>query len=206
MIILTASKDDIGELTDLWQTCFGDDDDYIGAFMRSRFVPEHTLIGREDGKICSALYLLDGKVRIAGEAFDAAYLYAACTHPDFRSRGYMGELLCSAESLCRDSGLDYICLVPAEDSLFDYYSRFGYRPAFEEKLLKIDRSHLELIADGNAEIEELTAENMQTVRNACLCGIDCFVWDIDALQYAIDENANAGCKSVAASSSGRALA
>lgn len=44
---------------------------------------------------------------------------------------------------------------------------------------------------------------MQTVRNACLCGIDCFVWDIDALQYAIDENANAGCKSVAASSSGR---
>ena len=206
MIILTASKDDIGELTDLWQTCFGDDDDYIGAFMRSRFVPERTLIGREDGKICSALYLLDGKVRIAGEAFDAAYLYAACTHPDFRSRGYMGELLRSAESLCRDSGLDYICLVPAEDSLFDYYSRFGYRPAFEEKLLKIDRSHLELIADGNAEIEDLTAENMQTVRNAYLCGIDCFVWDIDALQYAIDENANAGCKSVAASSSGRSSA
>ena len=102
MIISTASKDDIGELTDLWQTCFGDDDDYIGAFMRSRFVPERTLIGREDGKICSALYLLDGKVRIAGEAFDAAYLYAACTHPDFRSRGYMGELLRSAESLCRD--------------------------------------------------------------------------------------------------------
>ena len=31
MIISTASKDDIGELTDLWQTCFGDDDDYIGA-------------------------------------------------------------------------------------------------------------------------------------------------------------------------------
>jgi len=46
---------------------------------------------------------------------------------------------------------------------------------------------------------------MQTVRNACLCGIDCFVWDIDALQYAIDENANAGCKSVAASSSAGAL-
>ena len=83
MIISTALKEDIGELTDLWQTCFGDDDDYIGVFMRSRFVPEHTLIGREDGKICSALYLLDGKVRIAGEAFDAAYLYAACTHPDF---------------------------------------------------------------------------------------------------------------------------
>ena len=118
----------------------------------------------------------------------------------------MGELLRFAESLCRDSGLDYICLVPAEDSLFDYYSRFGCRPAFEEKLLKIDRNHLELIADGNAEIEELTAENMQTVRNACLCGIDCFVWDIDALQYAIDENANAGCKSVAASSSGRSSA
>ena len=132
MIISTALKEDIGELTDLWQTCFGDGDDYIGAFMRSRFVPERTLIGREDGKICSELYLLDGKVRIAGEAFEAAYLYAACTHLDFRSRGYMGELLRSAESLCCDSGLDYICLVPAEDSLFDYYSRFGYRPAFEE--------------------------------------------------------------------------
>lgn len=206
MIVSIASKEDIGELTALWQLCFGDDRDYIGAFMRSRFVPERTLIGREDGRICSVLYLLDGKVRIAGEAFDAAYLYAACTHPDFRSRGYMGELLRSAESLCRDAGLDYICLVPAADSLFDYYSRFGYRPAFEEKLLKIDRRHLELVADGGAKIEELTAENMQTVRNACLCGIDCFVWDINALQYAIDENTNAGCKSVAASSSGRCSA
>ena len=182
MIISTASKDDIGELTALWQTCFGDDDDYIGGFWPPPLRPPRPPMGGADGKICSALYLLDGKVRIAGEAFDAEYLYAACTHPDFRSRGYMGELLCSAESLCRDSGLDYICLVPAEDSLFDYYSRFGYRPAFEEKLLKIDRSRLELIADGNAEIEEFTAENMQAVRNACLCGIDCFVWDIDALQ------------------------
>ena len=125
MIISTASKDDIGELTALWQTCFGDDDDYIGACMRSRFAPELTPIGREDGEICSALYLLDGKVRIAGEAFAAEYLYAACTHPDFRSRGYMGELLCSAELLCRNSGLDYICLVPAEDSLFDYNSSYG---------------------------------------------------------------------------------
>ena len=110
MIISTALKEDIGELTDLWQTCFGDDDDYIGAFMRSRFVPERTLIGREDGKICSALYLLDGKVRIAGEAFDAAYLYAACTHPDFRSRGYMGELLRFAESLCRPD-MSFSCII-----------------------------------------------------------------------------------------------
>lgn len=206
MIISTSSKEDIGELTVLWQICFGDDDEYVGAFMRDRFVPEHTLVGREGGRICSALYLLRGKVRIAGEAFDAAYLYAACTHPDFRSRGYMGELLRSAEKLCRDSGLDYICLVPAEDSLFDYYSRFGYRAAFEEKLLTVERSHLELIADKSAELVPLAAEDMQIVRNACLCGIDCFVWDIDALRYAIDENANAGCKSVAASASGRCSA
>lgn len=66
MIVSIASKEDIGELTALWQLCFGDDRDYIGAFMRSRFVPERTLIGREDGRICSVLYLLDGKVRIAG--------------------------------------------------------------------------------------------------------------------------------------------
>ena len=120
MTVSASTKEDIGELIALWRTCFGDDEEYISAFMRARFVPERTLVGREDGRICSVLYLLDGKVRIAGEAFEAAYLYAACTHPDFRSRGCMGELLRAAESLCRDLGLDYICLVPAEDSLFDY--------------------------------------------------------------------------------------
>lgn len=206
MTVSASTKEDIGELIALWRTCFGDDEEYISAFMRARFVPERTLVGREDGRICSVLYLLDGKVRIAGEAFEAAYLYAVCTHPDFRSRGCMGELLRAAESLCRDLGLDYICLVPAEDSLFDYYSRFGYRSAFEEKLMTVDRRHLELIADSGAQIVRLTSDGMQTVRNACLCGIDCFVWDIDALQYAIDENANTGCKSVAASSSGRCSA
>ena len=50
MTVSASTKEDIGELIALWRTCFGDDKEYISAFMRARFVPERTLVGREEAE------------------------------------------------------------------------------------------------------------------------------------------------------------
>lgn len=206
MIVSTASNNDISELSTLWQICFGDTEQYISAFMEDCFEPRNTVTVRENGVICSALYLLRGRVRISGEYFTAAYLYAACTHPDYRSKGFMGKALRFAEKLCADEGLDYICLVPAEDSLFDYYSSFGYVSAFEEKRLCVNRKQLELLSNGSACVDVPSAEDVALVYSDMLMGNDCFVWDIPELCYAMKENKNAECKSVAAFVDGRCTA
>lgn len=207
MTVGCALTEDRNAILKLWQLCFGDNEDYINAFLDYRFKPENTLIARENGEICSMLFLLDGgKIRISGEEFSSAYLYAACTHPDKRSRGIMGKLLKAAQTKCRDGGLDYICLVPAEDSLFEYYAKYGYKSAFEEKRFSLARRQLELIADRNAEVGELTTQDMLSVRTASLSSSDCFIWDAAATDYALRENLNAECKSAAAFAGGRCTA
>lgn len=206
MTVSIASNNDIAELSRLWQLCFGDTEEYISAFMRDCFEPQNTVTVRENGVMCSALYLLDGRVRISGEYFSAAYLYAACTHPDYRSKGLMGKALKFAERKCADEGIDYICLVPAEDSLFDYYSRFGYTSVFEEKGLLLNRRQLELLSNPSVRTGLPSGEDVLTVYSDMLAGDDCFVWSIPKLCYAIKENENAECKSVAAFTDNRCTA
>ena len=36
MTVSASTKEDIGELVALWHTCFGDDEEYISAFMGER--------------------------------------------------------------------------------------------------------------------------------------------------------------------------
>jgi GNAT superfamily N-acetyltransferase len=63
---------------------------------------------------------------IGGNTFQ--YIYAAATHPDYRSRGLFGELLRFALDTAKDKGYAGSFLHPAEPSLTAYYARFGYRP------------------------------------------------------------------------------
>lgn len=65
-----------------------------------------------------------------GEAVPAAYLYAVCTAPALRGRGHCRLLLQEAEQDLKRQGIRAAVLVPAEESLFGFYARFGYRTVF----------------------------------------------------------------------------
>lgn len=112
----------------LWQEAFGDSEEYINFFLNTHsgcaFVP---LV--ENSELLSALYLIDGELN----GVDGFYLFAAATFREHRSKGYMARLLKLAEEKAKQKGKSFIALVPAEKSLFDYYSRFGYQTAFYAK-------------------------------------------------------------------------
>lgn len=112
----------------LWREAFGDSEEYINFFLDTHkgctFVP---LV--ENGVLVSALYLIDGAL----DDVDGFYLFAAATFKAHRSNGYMARLLELAEEKAREKGKSFIALIPAEKSLFDYYSRFGYKTAFYAK-------------------------------------------------------------------------
>ncbi len=206
MTIGFAEQSEKTNLAELWKICFGDDDKYISGFFENRFKPEETLVIKEDGAVRSMLFLLSGAVKADGEIFSAAYLYGACTHPDYRGKGFMGALLDAAKDSCSKKGLDFICLVPAQESLFAYYAGHGYKNAFEEKTLFLSRRQLRFVADEEVEVGELTASEMFKVRQAALSSCDCFVWDKDAVEYAILENRLGDGGEVACFSEGRCVA
>ncbi len=112
----------------LWQEAFGDSEEYI-RFFHSSHCGCHCLTLAESGELTSALYLIDGN--LCGE--NGYYLFAAATLKKHRGKGCMASLLEKAKRFALENKKSFIALVPAEKSLFDYYSRFGYKTAFYAK-------------------------------------------------------------------------
>lgn len=54
------------------------------------------------------------------------YIFAACTHPDFRRRGLMEALLQNAYTTALEDGMQGVFLRPASDALTRYYMQRGF--------------------------------------------------------------------------------
>ncbi len=46
-----AVREDIPALRKIWEQCFGDSEVYLDFYFRNRFIPEDTLIVREEGNL-----------------------------------------------------------------------------------------------------------------------------------------------------------
>ncbi len=114
-------------LTELWAEAFGEDYDYIDLLFDPSAEAPECFAELSSDRIVSALYLLKGEILLEGRLFRGRYLYAAATFESHRSKGYMAKLIREALAYCRNESLDFICLVPADEGLYDYYSRFGFR-------------------------------------------------------------------------------
>lgn len=159
MILVRFESEEIrSQALALWLEAFGGEADYVDFFLDTHEACV-CLTEQENGKLCSALYLLDGK--LCGKP--AYYLYAAATFKEYRGKGCMSRLLGKAEEYALKKGRAYIVLVPAEESLFDFYSRFGYKTCFYAKKQNMNE---DFFIDKNK----------------------CFVWHKAHLQYIRSEN------------------
>lgn len=177
MIRLSVETDREG-LTALWKEAFGDSEDAIGLFLDNRYIPENTVVSEDDGKITSMLFLLDGKLSVKGKLYNSYYLYAAATLKDFRGRGLMAKLLHFSENLAKERNIDFICLKPAEESLYCFYEKYGYRHVFTTKVFTADRN----------TVSDLSFE--------CNGNSDVFIWDNQALDYAEKQHVFYGGKAI----------
>lgn len=189
MVRFSYDSDREGIIT-LWQEAFGDLRKDIDFFLDSRYKPENTLVYDYDGKIASVLFLLDGEMHISGKDYPSYYLYAACTLNEFRGRGLMSELLAFARVTAEKRGRYFICLKPAEESLFTFYEKHGYISAFSKKIVTFSdvSSSASIISDSLSKID------ITQTRDSVYTDIDYFKWDNNAVNFAIIQNENYGGK------------
>ncbi len=126
-----SRREEVPQLARLWKVCFGDADDYIAHYFSAYYRPDRALVLEDGGKICSML-LTFPNVLVTGEGKEvpACYIYAFCTAPEARSRGYGRRLLAWAEEQAARQGCQLAVMVPGEASLFDFYETLGYRTVF----------------------------------------------------------------------------
>ena len=116
------------DFIDLYLLCFTDDS-HDDAEALWNMTPENRIIAiGAEGLPCSMMVLMDGKLVLGKEEYPLYYVYAACTHPQYRKQGKMGELIQLAYNKALNEGKKGLFLNPASESLVQYYASHGFKP------------------------------------------------------------------------------
>lgn len=162
-----ATAQDRADIHRLWQAEFGDDSGFIDAFC-ARCGWDRILLLWEDGAARALTAIPQMSVALPdGTEGTVGYVYAHTTLKEHRGKGFGRMLLNYADFCLQNRGADGVVLVPAEESLFDYFARSGYQKGFV--LSERTGDPAAEIPDG-AALCPVTPEEYRTLREQCLKG------------------------------------
>ena len=138
----------IANLKKLWQEAFDDPEEFTSLFFQEAYAPERCHCITENGVPVSALYWFDSTIN----GHKLAYLYAVATLKSHQGRGLAGQLMRETHDILKSQGYAGAILVPAGESLFGYYRKFGYEAATTRIWLTCQAG------DVPVQIREISAE------------------------------------------------
>lgn len=166
------------QLIELWRLCFDDTEDFIQLYFDRVYTEENALTIEVNGAIVSALQMIPYTMGFCDSELTVSYIAGACTHPEHRGKGYMGELLNEAFRIMRQRNYDLTALIPANSSLFEYYRRYGYTEIFDyslieeelpEVLIPNEGIQLTAIDEKSAELEKIYAYFDRKLKERACC-------------------------------------
>ncbi len=208
--VVYANERDVDSIKRIWQTCFGDSEDYVRFYLAHRFEVENMLVIHQDGRPVSMASFLPVLLKRGQEWIPARYVYAVGTLPEYRGRGYAARILQYASEKYGEP----LLLQPSEEGLEAYYRRLGFGTAFAKEHWEIPAETVpeadgesrpgaassELQAAscvakkpegsifGEEAPEEVTLAEYREIRDAHFDRENYVSWDEDAIAYALLEN------------------
>ncbi len=129
-MIRFANNQDTPAVRRLFDQCFPDESGFNSYYFTQHYCPERTLLFQQGDNLCAMLQMLPYQLSIGDKTGEATYIYGACTHPEYRRRHLMAQLLETSFQLDLQYGRIASLLIPQEEWLFDFYRPFGYLPLF----------------------------------------------------------------------------
>ena len=180
---------DLPGLKKLWLSCFDERPDAAELFFSRNKNAFHAYVCESDGTLVSALYLI-GCILNGSRAH---YLCGAATLPEYRGRGLMSELIAFALRDAEKRGDRYSLLLPANESLYGYYARFGYLPTCAVKSAVISTDTDRESLGGSPNLQALQAS----------CNGNSLIWEDAFIRFAA---LYYGCYGASAAQSANAFA
>lgn len=161
----------------LWDKCFAEEDErFVDFYFEKRYNEEDNIFIERDNKVVSALQLISYPFSYYGKTIGCAYISGACTDPDYRSQGIMNELILKSLKKAKNNGACFASLIPASESLFNYYSGTNFVTTFDYSKIHINKpkeseqyvSNCNITTfDGSYEIYDYFNSKMRS-RNCCI--------------------------------------
>ena len=190
-MVVFADKSREAELIEIWKQSFGDSEEYIRMFFAWNLAKTMVIVYEVDGKAVSVAYLLPVTYERAGQkAVPCWYLYAAATLPQYRGRGYFGEIM----KVVREHIAEPVLLVPGEASLVSYYEKQGMRLWLKEQQFdscynaESVSAYYKHKSFSQGSIKDLTAAEYAGKREKALAGTSYIKWDEHFMNYICHEN------------------
>ncbi len=194
-MVTNATPEMLVQMKDLWFKNFGDSMDYISFFFeqnlsgRDHF--ENQYVYLQDGKVVSMLTVLEGKFVNNCEETPFWYVYAVVTDEEYRNKGYAGEVLKHVLYVASVKKI-LVGLVPAMDSLYLFYRKFGFETFFFQKHINVP---LVPKAQSSYCLIEADCFKYKRLRDKAFIGERYVEWNEAYVHYAIKENEELGGKS-----------
>lgn len=152
-------------LKNLWLDSFGEKSEAVDLFFNQCIDFTTIYTASIEEKTVAMLFLvhstLNGK--------NAHYLCSAATSSEYRNLGIMGKLIEFALEDSRKNGDVYSLLFPANDTLYSYYERFGYKPLCTVKKAVFSREELRRFSLNNQNnLTDETSYNYEELQKVCL--------------------------------------
>ena len=155
------------ELSRMWEQVFGDDAAFINGFYRA-FEGHMDVVAAIDdfGNLASAAHFIPVSMRMGKMVVKGSYLYAAMTLPEHRGHSLMGGILAKRMLRGYDAGEVFMCTLPASESLYDLYAKYGFGGAF----MLLPHRHLAGGALGHEAVPALESRVSPEYATAALTG------------------------------------
>lgn len=184
-MIRFAENEDHAQLKNLWQVCFGDSVAAIDFYFTNRHQNQNMLVYEKDGTITGMLTMLPVELSFGLIMQRGRYIYAVATAPQSRGYGVSSQLLEACHTWMQNNNETASVLVPASESLFDYYGKRGFETVFYVDNITVSPADLPAFP-MIAVCAPCSAQEFYRLRNAAFADSSLFVkWEVDALSYVI---------------------
>lgn len=168
-MISFATKEHKNGIISLWQEAFGDSEEVILDYMNALYTPDNMIVYTEGEKVVG----MASMIAISCKEKKGRYIYAVATAKSHRGRGICRKLMGFAEETAKKRGESFLILVPAEESLFEFYGKMGY-------------NHTVFVpdyAEFNEDGEIITSDEYYSIRESVFEKADLIGWDKETLDY-----------------------
>lgn len=158
-MIRFAQQSDTVSIRELWDFCFPDEGGFNSWYFEHLYRAEYTLLYEQDNVLAAMLQMLPFEMEFYGKIKPVTYIYGACTHPKYRRKHLMAQLLEESFRLDQEQQKAASILIPQEKWLFEFYRKFGYRVGFTvstQKYIRYSSSNaVKACCLTDTDIEEL---------------------------------------------------
>ena len=151
-MIAFAGKNSKQEVWKMWKTVFGDPDNYMEIYFRTKYKPENTLLYYEENKAVASLQMLPFIFTFCDQEIPILYLSGVSTLSEYRKRGYMDQLLHKSFEVAQKRNIPLMLLVPQEEWLLKFYDKYGFSQTFDSGTKELTLlSDMKALIDSNIE-------------------------------------------------------